>query len=65
MPGLDVFADEPNVPAELLGMDQVVLAPHIGTSTRENRDERTRKLLANLHAHFAGQATPYEVKAGA
>lgn len=63
--GLDVFADEPNVPAELLGMDHVVLAPHIGTSTKENRDERMRKLLANLRAHFAGEPLPYEVKAEA
>jgi lactate dehydrogenase-like 2-hydroxyacid dehydrogenase len=52
---LDVFRDEPHVPAALLKTDNVVLAPHIGTSTREIRDERTRKLLANLRAHFAGQ----------
>jgi lactate dehydrogenase-like 2-hydroxyacid dehydrogenase len=52
---LDVFRDEPHVPAALLKMDNVVLAPHIGTSTREIRDERTRKLLANLRAFFSGQ----------
>jgi phosphoglycerate dehydrogenase-like enzyme len=32
-----------------------VLAPHIGTSTREVRDERTRKLLADLRAFFSGR----------
>ena len=53
--GLDVFWDEPKVPAELAGMEQVVLAPHIGSTTREVREERGRKLLANLRAHFAGQ----------
>jgi lactate dehydrogenase-like 2-hydroxyacid dehydrogenase len=52
---LDVFRDEPRVPAALLEMDNVVLAPHIGTATREIRDERTRKLLADLRAHFAGR----------
>jgi lactate dehydrogenase-like 2-hydroxyacid dehydrogenase len=31
---LDVFRDEPNVPAALLAMDNVVLTPHMGTSTR-------------------------------
>jgi hydroxypyruvate reductase len=53
--GLDVFRDEPHVPAELLTMEQVVLAPHIGSSTLEIREERGRKLLANLRAHFAGR----------
>src|SRR5262249_13129202 len=52
---LDVFRDEPHVPAALMRMDNVVLAPHMGTSTREIRDERTRKLLADLHAYFSGQ----------
>jgi hydroxypyruvate reductase len=58
---LDVFRDEPHVPAALMQMDNIVLAPHMGTSTRENRDERTRKLLANLRAHFAGQPLPNAV----
>jgi lactate dehydrogenase-like 2-hydroxyacid dehydrogenase len=53
--GLDVFWDEPRVPAELAAMEQVVLAPHIGSTTREIREERGAKLLANLRAHFAGQ----------
>jgi lactate dehydrogenase-like 2-hydroxyacid dehydrogenase len=42
--GLDVFWDE-----------NVVLLPHMGSSTREVREERGRKLLANLRAHFAGK----------
>jgi lactate dehydrogenase-like 2-hydroxyacid dehydrogenase len=53
--GLDVFCDEPRVPAELLAMEHVVLVPHIGSSTQEIREERGRKLLANLRAHFAGK----------
>ena len=55
---LDVFWDEPRVPAELVAMEQVVLAPHIGSTTREVREERGRKLLANLRAHFAGRPLP-------
>ena len=35
--GLDVFPDEPQIPAELLGMDNVVCTPHIGTNTAETR----------------------------
>lgn len=52
--GLDVFRDEPRVPAELMGMDNVVMTPHIGSTTREVRESRGAKLLANLRAHFAG-----------
>lgn len=36
-------------------MEQVVLAPHIGSTTREVRDERGAMQLANLRAHFAGE----------
>jgi lactate dehydrogenase-like 2-hydroxyacid dehydrogenase len=53
--GLDVFWDEPRIPAELAGMEQVVLAPHIGSTTREIREARGVTLLANLRAHFAGK----------
>jgi len=56
--GLDVFWDEPRVPAALFTMEQVVLAPHIGSTTREVREERGRKLLANLRAYFAGKPVP-------
>jgi lactate dehydrogenase-like 2-hydroxyacid dehydrogenase len=52
---LDVYWNEPEVPVELRTMDNVVLAPHIGSSTVEIREERGEKLLANLRAHFAGE----------
>lgn len=52
---LDVFWNEPHVPAELAQMDNVVLLPHIGSTTIEVREERGRKLMANLHAHFSGR----------
>jgi hydroxypyruvate reductase len=59
--GLDVFWDEPRVPAALMAMDNVVLVPHIGSSTLEVRVERGRKVLENLQAHFAGQPVPYPI----
>lgn len=52
---MDVFWDEPRVPASLIGMDNVVVTPHIGTSTLEIREERGALLIANLRAHFAGE----------
>ncbi|MCM2332485.1 MAG: D-glycerate dehydrogenase [Anaeromyxobacteraceae bacterium] len=35
--GLDVFPDEPRVPAAYLGLENVVLTPHLGSGTRETR----------------------------
>ena len=55
---LDVYWDEPRVPAALVGMENVVLVPHIGSSTREVREARGEKLLANLRAHFSGKPVP-------
>ncbi|MES2562187.1 MAG: 2-hydroxyacid dehydrogenase [Pseudomonadota bacterium] len=59
--GLDVYWDEPRVPQALINMEHVVLAPHVGSNTREIRDERSSKLIANLQAHFAGRPVPYSV----
>jgi hydroxypyruvate reductase len=57
---LDVFADEPHVPERLLALDNVLLAPHIGTSTREVREGRSSKLLADLRAYVAGQPVTHQ-----
>jgi len=59
--GLDVFRDEPQVSAELVAMEQVVLVPHIGSYTREVREERSAMLLASLRAHFAGELVPAQL----
>jgi len=53
--GLDVFLDEPNVPAELRKLDNVVLTPHIASGTVETRKAMSALALANLDAHMAGQ----------
>lgn len=53
--GLDVFEDEPNVPAELRAMDNVVLTPHIGSGTWQTRRAMADLAFGNLEAHFAGQ----------
>ena len=52
--GLDVFEHEPQVPAELLSMPQVVLLPHVGSATQETRGAMGQLVLDNLAAHFAG-----------
>ena len=52
---LDVFANEPQVPAELLALDNVVLSPHQGSATHQTRDAMGALLVANLERHFAGE----------
>jgi glyoxylate reductase len=46
--GLDVFVGEPEVPAELLGLENVVLTPHLGSATRQAREAMTRLVVDNL-----------------
>jgi lactate dehydrogenase-like 2-hydroxyacid dehydrogenase len=46
--GLDVFADEPNVPEALLSMDNVVLLPHVASGTTETRRAMEALTLRNL-----------------
>ena len=53
--GLDVFAHEPHVPAELLALDNVVLFPHVGSATKETRKRMGDLTLANLAAHLEGK----------
>ena len=50
---LDVFAQEPQVPAALLQMDNVVLLPHVGSATHETRTAMEDLVLANLQRFFA------------
>ena len=52
---LDVFEKEPEVPAALLGLDNVVLSPHQGSATNQTRDAMGALLVANLDRHFAGE----------
>lgn len=51
--GLDVFADEPNVPDALLALDNVVLLPHVGSGTVETRAAMERLTLDNLDEFLA------------
>ena len=50
--GLDVFEREPQVPAELLSLDNVVLLPHIASGTEETRQTMAARVLDNLTAFF-------------
>jgi hydroxypyruvate reductase len=53
--GLDVFENEPHVPEALLGLDNVVLTPHIASSTEETMHAMGECLLDNVRSWFAGK----------
>ncbi len=53
--GLDVFEKEPQVHADLTRMDNVVLAPHIGSATGETRLRMATLAVRNLLAMLAGE----------
>lgn len=53
--GLDVFANEPAVPEALLGLPNVVLTPHVGTSTDRTREAMTRLVVDNVLAAAEGR----------
>jgi len=53
---LDVFEDEPNAPAELFEAENVIMTPHIASSTAETRRAMADLVLENLRLHFAGEA---------
>ncbi|KAF5182638.1 Glyoxylate/hydroxypyruvate reductase B [Thalictrum thalictroides] len=50
--GLDVFENEPDVPKELLQLDNVVLSPHKAVLTPESFSALHELLIANLEAFF-------------
>jgi lactate dehydrogenase-like 2-hydroxyacid dehydrogenase len=52
---LDVFVGEPEVPAELLAMDNVVMMPHQGGFTVEAREAVDWMVFENLLAHFGNR----------
>jgi lactate dehydrogenase-like 2-hydroxyacid dehydrogenase len=53
--GLDVYEHEPQVPPELLALDNVVLAPHIASATEQTRQAMGQRVLDNLEAFFGGR----------
>lgn len=52
---IDAFANEPNVPEELLTLENVVLSPHMASGTVQTRHAMADLVFANLDAYFAGK----------
>jgi hydroxypyruvate reductase len=60
--GLDVFDDEPNVPAALTEADNVVLTPHIASNTAESLQATDDCVIDNIRSWFTKNeaVTPVE-----
>jgi len=59
--GLDVYEGEPKVHSDLLGLPNVILAPHIGSATHESRREMGELVLINIRAMMDHHAAPNRV----
>jgi lactate dehydrogenase-like 2-hydroxyacid dehydrogenase len=53
--GLDVFAKEPDVPQDLIAMDNVVLFPHLGSASVYTREKMDQLVVDNIAAWAAGK----------
>lgn len=53
--GLDVFADEPDVPDALLKLPNAVLLPHVGSGSMVTREAMGACVVANLVSWFDGK----------
>jgi len=51
---LDVFENEPHILPELLTLDNVLLAPHAGTKTMEDRINMSMEMVQNILGFYEG-----------
>src|SRR5206468_5327517 len=63
--GIDVFEDEPKVHPGLIGLPNVVLAPHIGSASWETRLQMANLAVDNCLAVLEGRTPPTPVNTGA
>lgn len=59
--GLDVYENEPHVNPDFLTLENVVLLPHISSSTIETRTAMGEKVLINIRSHMDGHKAPDRV----
>lgn len=62
--GLDVYENEPEIEPRLLGLDNVVLLPHLGSATFEGREAMGDKVIANIRIWADGHRPPDQVLEG-
>lgn len=62
--GLDVYPDEPHVDRRLIRHPNVMTLPHIGSATREGRENSGMKVIANIRMWADGHRPPDQVLSG-
>ncbi len=62
--GLDVYEQEPAIHPDLLLLENVVLLPHLGSATREGRQEMGDRVMINIKAFVDGHRAPDRVLPG-
>lgn len=59
--GLDVYADEPHVPDELIALENVILQPHVASATFETRKKMSDIVFDNVSAWFNQVPLPNKI----
>ena len=59
--GLDVYRNEPEIPAKLRALKNAVLLPHIGSATIEGRQDMGQKVIINIQTFIDGHTPPDRV----
>ncbi len=62
---LDVFATEPTTSSPLFALDEVVVTPHLGASTREAQDKAGDTIADMVQLALAGDFVPFAVNVNA
>jgi len=59
--GLDVYRDEPRVPFAFLGLENLVLTPHLGSGTRETRSAMALMVVEEIERVARGEPARHPV----
>ena len=62
---LDVFSEEPTTASPLFDLDEVVVTPHLGASTREAQDKAGDTIAEQVGHALAGELVPFAVNVSA
>ncbi len=62
---IDVFATEPTTESPLFGLEQVIVTPHLGASTREAQDKAGDTIADMVQLALAGEFVPFAVNVDA